>query len=1069
LSFIETVERARALLERNGRLSLRALQREFDLGDEVLEDLVEELVDVQQIAAREGKVLSWIGAASAGAPAPEPETRATPEAWSGSAAGRESVEAERRQLTVLFCDLVDSTRLAAGLDPEDWREIVVAYYERAGEVVARFDGHVAQHLGDGVLVYFGYPKAHEDDAERAVRTGLEIVDAIGASNDALEERHGLRLALRVGIHTGLVVVGEISDGERQETLALGDTTNVAAHLQGEAESDTVVMSAATHRLVSEIFVTEDLGEHELKGLGRTRMYRGIALQQPAATLGWEPARGLAPPVGRDAELGLLDHCFRQVEEGIGQTVLISGEPGIGKSRVVEAFRERAGTRSARWLKCRASPYRGNSPLHPIVDLLRQMFAGQCSEAAEPDERNIVAAGFDAGRSIPLLAPLLGWPAPERLGPSLNPEVRYKQTLELLTEWLLALGDAHVTVLVVEDLHCSDPSTLALLSTLIKQIPRSRLMLIATFRPEFEAPWPLRSHVTPIVLSRLHRSSIKELIERTLRGRTIPKKWINEILRRSDGIPLFAEELTRALAEQPPNGTGGELSATRIPSTLQDSLMARLDALAGAKEIAQIASVLGREFSASMVAALAHVDQPRVAAALATLEGVELVYGRGHGSDARYAFNHALIREAAYESLLRSRRKELHRDAARLILKSDERALHAQPDIVAHHLSQAGEYAEAAQALERAAAKALASGSVAEAEGHYEEAIGILARAPDSVARIEQELELQLKLGQLLFATHGYGSDRAREAFAQARSLSSAIDDKSLAVALLLGLWGSYIAQTDWQTAAELSDQLIELADQSASPASRTWALLAAGLTDCERGRFGAARAMLERAVGSHDPSHHEREFMDPGARAYFFAARCAWVLGDSADAERLVEQGLRFTDNSERPYERVSAHIWVAVLAVMKGEPDEAMAHATRADEICETRGFELRKAEAEMLRGWALIHLGRAGSGTEELNRGFERFLRSGTVLGLRMYVAFGVEAMLEAGDAAAARHLLQFADPDAAPDFATCLLLQARSRLRRLDRSPELARADFERAVAVAREQDAHALERRAGLPSS
>jgi class 3 adenylate cyclase len=333
MSFIETVERARTLLKRNGRLSLRALQREFDLGDDALADLVQELVDVQRVAAREGKVLSWIGAASAESVAPERQARA-------------SLEPERRQLTVLFCDLADSTRLAAGLDPENWREIVVGYYEQAGEVVERFGGHVAQHLGDGVLVYFGYPNAHEDDAERAVRAGLAIVDGVRATNDALEEQHGVRLALRIGIHTGLVVVGETSGGERSAMLAIGATTNVAARLQGAAEPDTVAISEATLRLASGIFVTEDLGEHELKGLGRTRMHRAVALPEPVATLGWRPTHSVAPIVGREPELGLLLQCFRQVEEGIGQAVLISGQAGIGKSCVVEAFRERAGAHAS---------------------------------------------------------------------------------------------------------------------------------------------------------------------------------------------------------------------------------------------------------------------------------------------------------------------------------------------------------------------------------------------------------------------------------------------------------------------------------------------------------------------------------------------------------------------------------------------------------------------------------------------------------------------------------------------------------------------------------------------------
>ena len=364
MSFLDTVATVKTYLREHGRVSLRGLRREFDLDDQALDELIEELVDIQQVAARDGKAIAWVGAAT---PAGEAQ-RATPLPIPAHTHG---AEAERRHLTILFCDLVDSTRLAAGLDPEDWREVVRAYQEGAGSAVARFGGHVAQYLGDGLLVYFGWPRAHEDDAERAVHAGLDVVEAVTGGNDLLKARYGIKLAVRIGIHTGPVVVGEMGGGERRETLALGDTTNVASRIQGEADPDTVVLSSATLRLVSGIFVTEALGARALKGSGEVQLHRALRASGMRSRLDVTAATGLTPLVGRDQELGLLADRLAQVDDGLGQAVLISGEAGIGKSRLMQAFRERIAERAHSWLECRCSPYTQDSALFPILELQRQ--------------------------------------------------------------------------------------------------------------------------------------------------------------------------------------------------------------------------------------------------------------------------------------------------------------------------------------------------------------------------------------------------------------------------------------------------------------------------------------------------------------------------------------------------------------------------------------------------------------------------------------------------------------------------------------------------------------------------
>ncbi len=493
MGFLDTVRRAKTYLEEQGRVSLSALKLEFDLDDTRLESLIEELVDVQQVAAREGKVLSWVGAARAEASTREPGTRGTPEPPSLAAAARPVAREERRQLTVLFCDLVDSTPLAARFDPEDWCEIVRGYQETCAGVIEGYKGHVAQYLGDGLLVYFGWPRAHEDDAERAVRAALAMVEAVAAGNETLTARHGIELSVHVGIHTGPVVVGEMGGGASRETLAMGDTTNLAARIQDEADPDAVVLSSATLRLVSGIFVTEDLGERALKGAGEVHLHRALRPSGIRSRLDVAAARGLTPLVGRDRELGLLEDRFGQVGEGVGQAVLISGEPGIGKSRLVQAFRERIAERAHTWLECRCSPYTRDSPLFPVLELQRQglgLVADAPLEArVERLEAGLERAGFDLARAMPLMADLHGLPLPDRYEePVLSPEGRRKRTLELLVEWLLRLGRLQPLVLLMEDLHWLDPSSQELLGQVVEQIPREQVLLLATYRPDFEAPW-----------------------------------------------------------------------------------------------------------------------------------------------------------------------------------------------------------------------------------------------------------------------------------------------------------------------------------------------------------------------------------------------------------------------------------------------------------------------------------------------------------------------------------------------------------------------------------------------------
>jgi class 3 adenylate cyclase len=607
VSFIETVRRARGLLREEGRITLRGLKREFDLADDALEELVDELVEAQQVAALEGKVLSWIGPPAAGASG-SPERGAVTQAETVAAAAPVTTpSAERRQLTVLFCDLVDSTALSGRLDAEALREVVRAYQERASEVIGRYEGHVAQYLGDGLLVYFGYPQAHEDDAERAVRAGHEIPLALGRLNERLARESGVQLAVRVGIHTGPVVVGEMGGRDRRETLALGETTNIAARLQGVAEPDAVVISQATLRLVPGLFVTEDLGTPELKGV--TEPIRAHRVRQPSGIRSrLKAAARLTPLVGREQELGLLLDRWEQVKEGDGQAVLLSGEAGMGKSRLLQAIRETLAEAPHTWLECQASPYARDSAFQPMIELVQHGCGFRETDPVEGRlgrlEAGLDLAGLSKAELVPLLAPLLTLPVPDSYPrPALGPELQRRRTIEALADWTLALGQRQPVVMVLEDLHWCDASTLEVVGRLLEQIPTARVLMLLCFRPEFEPPWAGRSHVTPIAVGRLRERGASQMIAAITGDRALPAPVFERILERAGGIPLYVEELTKSVLESGLLAPGedryeltGELDELAIPTTLQDSLMARLDRLSAAKEVAQLGAALGREFS-----------------------------------------------------------------------------------------------------------------------------------------------------------------------------------------------------------------------------------------------------------------------------------------------------------------------------------------------------------------------------------------------------------------------------------------------------------------------------------------
>ena len=1070
MSFFETVRNARDLLRREGRVSLRALQREFDLERDATGELVEELVSVQRVAELDGAVLVW-----AGRDAVDPAVSNPGGAATGATA---STDPERRQLTLLFSDLVDSTSLAARLGPEDWREVIRLYQGAVAKIVEDLGGYVAQYLGDGVLVYFGYPSAHEYDAEHAVRAGLGIVDAIDGLNEALEARFGCSLAVRVGVHTGPVVVGEMGDGASRETLAMGSTANLAARLQAFAEPDSVVISAATLRLVSGIFVTRDLGEQFVKGLDRlVRAYQAVQPSGVRSRLDVVAATELTPFVGRDQELMLLEDRFAQATERSGQTVLICGEAGIGKSRLMQAFRERVAERAHSWLECRGSPYSQDSALYPVLELHRQALGFRPEDPPAVKlgriEAGLRSADFDLGECVPILASLHGVALSDHYeAPALSPEGMRKKTLALLTEWLLRLGQHQPLVLLLEDLHWMDPTSLELVGRILEQVPTAGVLLLATFRPDFEPAWGARSFVTPMLLSRFTRAQLGDLVRKAARGRDLPDAWVDEILLRSDGVPLFAEELTRTVLETHPElPTGLVAGVLQIPDTLQDSLMARLDALGPAKELAQLGAVLGREFGYGLLLAASPMKEPELLQSLGNAVREELFYQRGTPPEATYLFRHALIRDAAYESMLRSTRQRHHGRVAETLLERMPDVAESQPELVAHHLSEAGE-------ARRAIDWWLRAGERANARADYSEGISYLKRGVALLPAVvgehdDLELQLQIRLGMALTASRGYAAPETMEAWAHAQNLCSPERDPHHAGLVRYYLASGCLSAAEYAKALSLYAEVLELGRQSGDSALQLAGHHGLGIVHLYSGRPVNGLTSFEAAIHLSDANRHRfRErgpLQDPALHTRGWIAWAEWSLGFADRSRESSRAAIELARDSGQPYSMSYMLAWGAVAAALQRDWRSARELGGEAIRFSEEQGYSFNAAVGRFAEAaGALMEFGDDAA--------LDRFVaalavagsagnRSGisTILSTLVQMLLTAGRYQEAEDRVVATIGLATARNDAV-SLAELHRLRGEILLRLPDRSETEAETEFTRAIDVARDQQARSLELRA-----
>lgn len=826
------------------------------------------------------------------------------------------VEAERRQLTVMFVDLVGSTALSSHLDPEEMAEVIGKYQNAVAGEITRVDGHVAKFMGDGVLAYFGWPRAHEDEAERAVRAGLAITAAVAKLVTPANEA----LGARIGIATGLVVVGDlVGEGAAQEAAVVGETPNLAARLQSLAEVGCVVIAASTRLLLGELFELVDLGTHDLKGFA-TPVQAWLVISESQAEGRFEALHGmrLMSLVGRDQEVAVLLECWRRAKAGKGQVALISGEPGIGKSRIALALRERLRSEECVSLRYHGSPYHTNSALFPVMEQLRRAAGFEHEDTPEVKltklEALLALAVPEPKSAIPLIAEHLAiptsgqYPAPED-----GPEQKKAKTFQALIAQLEGLAARQPVLMTAEDAHWFDPSSLELFDRVVDRIERLPVLLVVTFRPEFAPRWTSRPHVTLLTLNRLGQNESTVLIDHLSRGRPLPVEVQAQILAKTEGVPLFVEELTKAVLESGllrETGKRYELSGSlpplAIPSTLQDSLLARLDRLMPVKEIAQIGAVIGREFSYELLAATAQMDEPKLRSALDELVRAELAFCRDTPTDAIYTFKHALVRDAAYESLLKSRRQQLHCRIATVLRERFPDRAEAEPEVLAHHATEGGLLDDAVSYWHKAGLRANYRSANAEAIAHLSRGLDLLATLPETPARDNREIDLQLALGIPQLAAKGHRSAEVMAAYTRARELCNRHGgETSRLFPALRGLWTGYRARGQMRTARDLADQLVTIARRSGDHSLLLEAHHAQWTTHYCLGEWRSVCKHTAQGFALYRPEHFSHAFIYTGHDSAVCATAhegvSLWMLGFPDRALARAEEAVTLARKLSHP------------------------------------------------------------------------------------------------------------------------------------------------------------------------
>lgn len=982
----------------------------------------------------------------------------------------EAVGAERRQLTVMFSDLVGSTALSRRLDPEDLRDLMGRYQDAVASVVAARGGHVANYVGDGVVVYFGWPRADEDQSAQAVRAGLAVIEAVQRLIDPDEKR----LAARVGIATGQVVVGElVSQMTRQTDAISGDTPNLAARLQGIAGAGQVVIEATTKRLVGGAFELTNLGSHDLKGIGEAVEVWRVESERIVESR-FEAAHGgaLTGLVGRANELGLLLDRWETVTDGEGQVVVLSGEPGIGKSRLSQALHDSIGEHIRVRHQC--SPYHTNSTLYPAIQQL-QHAAGFTRE--DPDDvkldklETLLAKGSDdPAKDAPLIAGLLSLAGEERYGAlDLTPQQIKQSTLDVLIAQLLHLSRRQPVLFLCEDAHWIDPTSLELLEQSAPRIRQSRILMLVTHRLGWHSPFGRHAHVTSLQLNRLGRNDAAEIV-RALIGARAPDDVINPIVERTDGVPLFLEELTHSMIE-----VGLDAKSNEIPATLQALLSARLDRLGSvAKEVAQSGAIIGRDFRQDLVTAVADMPTREVDAALERLVQSELVFRTGSPPDTTYSFKHALIQDAARQSLLKSKRQQLHAKVGQTIIAQSSTIANTEPELLAFHFTEAGLLDEAIEYWQRAGERAVQRSANLEAIDHINTALELLATMPRDRSRAERELRLLTLRSPAQMVTKGRASDDLAATLERARHVAKDIASPEYLVPATIGLWLLNMTRGAFDKAVELTQELFTLARKGEDDGLLLQAYHAAWTTSFFTGDFENVERHVLSATELYDPKRHgDHRFIylghDPMICAQSLRSIAVWMLGYDDQALNLAGAAIDAAESLDHPPTLVHALTQAGNLHVLRQDPDTAAALAERLSSISSELNMAPGIVQADCVAGWAQTYDGEIETGLARLQRGIDKWKSTGALIHMPIRLSMLADGFNMLGNFSEARKLnseaIRMAETTGENWYSSVLYWQRGNLFLSDAQDHETAEVAFEKSLAIAREQSAKLMELRAG----
>ena len=987
----------------------------------------------------------------------------------------------------MFSDLVGSTAMSARMDPEDLREVISAYQKCVSETVGRFGGFVAKYMGDGVLIYFGYPQAYEDDAERAVRAGLELVAAVS------DLKTHAALQTRVGIATGLVVVGDlIGSGASQEQAIVGETPNLAARLQGVAEPNSVVIAESTRKLLGNLFDLEDLGAQDLKGIaGPVRAWAALRSASVESRFEAFHGTGLTELVGREEELELLLRRWSKAKGGQGQVVLLSGEPGIGKSRLTAALLESVAAEPHARLRYFCSPQNTDSALYPIIGQMERAagFTHDDTVQAKLDRVDaVLAQSSTSPQDATLLIEMLSLPNDGRYPKlELTPEQRRQKTMEALTAEVEALSRSNPVLMIFEDVHWVDPTSLEVLGRTVDRLRTLGMLLIITYRPEFDPPWMGRSYVTTLNLNRLGEREVAALVERVIGNRSLPESIRQDIVERTDGIPLFVEEMTRAVLEAESEGDARSTAAAvpssflAVPASLHASLMARLDRLGPAKEVAQIGAAIGREFSHALLAAVADRSEADVSSALDRIIAAGLLFRQGSAPRATYLFKHALVQDAAYGTLLREPRRALHARIAEAIESQFAEIADTQPELLARHYMEAGQTKIAATLWGKAGQRSLERSALVEAVEQLTRALSLLATlAPNPQVRREQ-IKLQVALINPLMHVKGFAApetktaaERARLLVEQAEAFGEPLEDRVILFSILYGFWVANQVAFNGDRMRELAEQFLTLAEKQADTVPLTVGHRLMGTSLMQTASFAEGRAHLDQAMAlceANNRPHATRFGIDVRISILCYRSWTLWMLGYPeaalADAEHALDEVRQIDQAATLMY----ALNHVSFTHMFCGNYEAATAEAAELLVLAKKKDTALWEASGVMNQGdlWALV--GRTSDAVPMIISGIAAYQSTGATI----YIPWHLSRL-----AWAHADLSQFDEAQRCSDQAITVVETTNERwseaevhritgeviLMSPDRNAAKAEDYFERALTVARQQQAKSWEVRAAM---